>query len=97
MKPLTYRREIERLIAENAALLGEVPELEIRRPGKDWVRIQLVLDGRPVRGRFTEYLGWPRALAAAREANRNAHQVAQQIAGGMPKDEAIRRVAEKYR
>ncbi len=66
------RAEIQAILAENAELLGEPLELEIRRPGKDWVRIQLIRDGRPVRGQYREYLGWAGALRAGRQANQRA-------------------------
>lgn len=82
--------EIERVIAENAALLGEEPELAVRRRPHGVVRIVLVRGGRAVRGAYRQYQSVERAHKASLEANRRAHAVAKKLADGFTKTDAMR-------
>lgn len=72
--------DIDRLIAENAALLGEEVGLGVRRLPKNRIRIQVRRGGRWLRGQHRDYLGIDAAHDAAVEANRRAHEVAKRRA-----------------
>ena len=82
--------EIERIIEDNARLLNEEPNLRVRVREKGWVRVYWLKDnGRVDRTQYREYHGLDLALAAARESNRRARDVAAKMAAGLPKAYAI--------
>ncbi len=74
--------DIERIIVENAQVLGQEPELGVRRQPNSAIRIQSRIKGRWIRGAHTDYPTIEIAHRAAVEANRRARVVGEKMAKG---------------
>lgn len=80
MKPSPYRQkriaEVERILADNARLLGEEQDVFLRRRRDGSFRVQARANGRWVRGDYKEYPDLATLCWAAGVAHERARQLA---------------------
>ena len=85
---MTAIAELERVIAENAVLLGEEPSIGVHRLRDGRVRVYS-LDRGWRRSGYKEYRSEAAALKAARLASERAQYVAARRAEGVPTNTAV--------